>query len=295
MAAKTSAIAIADNVTAELSHQLGWSRSQIETLKKQIAPKATDDELLLIGQVCRSTGLNPFKKQIYFIHRNSKNDSGGYEQRMSIQTGIDGFRAIAQRTGLYAGSDRVEYDDGMTSYQCISQSTKQPTYAVCRVWKIVNGHRVSFEGEALWSEFYPGDKLGSMWRSKPFLMLGKCAEAQALRKAFPEELGDVEFGAGEPPATPPPVTADDFLAGDSWRNFQSLIAKAATDGDRDRLKSLESKAFGKIASGEWPDFAQQAIEQEVAIALSRVSASQTIDAEVVGTTGTITDVEIPGL
>lgn len=153
-------------------------------------------ELVLFWNHAKSVGLDPLKRQIYAVKR------GG---RVTHQTGIDGFRAIAARSGDHAGTDEIEfsYDD--------KENVKE---AKCTVWKMVKGNRVAFVGKAKWDEFYPGDKMGHMWKKMPETMLGKCAEAQALRKAFPEDLGQVyvdeEMQQAEVKDVTPNKEASDF-------------------------------------------------------------------------------------
>jgi len=148
-----------------------WDSRQIDIIKRTIAPGISDDELYLFGMVCRRTGLDPFFKQIYAIKRSGK---------MTIQTGIDGYRLLADRTHCYAGSDVPEYD---------TEDAKNPTWAKVTVWKIVQGQRVAFTAKARWDEY--ALPTYDMWKKMPYLMLAKCAEALALRKAFPAELSGV--------------------------------------------------------------------------------------------------------
>lgn len=63
-----------------------------ELLANTVAKGATPHELDLFVEVCESTGLSPFQRQIHFTK---------FKGRMAIITGIDGFRLIAHRTGLY--------------------------------------------------------------------------------------------------------------------------------------------------------------------------------------------------
>jgi len=145
----------------------GYSPDQIQLIKNTVAVGATDDELGLFLTVCKHHKLDPFTRQIHFVKRAGKG---------TIQTGIDGFRTIAERTGSYAGNDDPVFDD-----------EAKPTKATVTVWKIVNGTRCPFTATARWSQYYPKGQ-GFMWDKMPHLMLGKCAEALALRKAFPEAL-----------------------------------------------------------------------------------------------------------
>ena len=99
--------------------------------------------------------------------------------------GIDGYRSIADRTGLYAGSDDYVFDyinqDGSIS--------KEPVKATATVYKLVGGIRCPFVASARMSEYKPKDvNMQFMWNKMPNLMLGKCSESLALRKAFPNEL-----------------------------------------------------------------------------------------------------------
>ncbi len=142
---------------------------QIRLIKATVCQGITDAELSLFIHQCEKTGLDPLSRQIHAIKRDGK---------LCIQTGIDGFRLIADRTGCYVGNDEPAFIEG----------EHLPFKATVTVWKLVSGMRCPFTASALWNEYYPGDKSGFMWRKMPHVMLGKVAEALALRKAFPQEL-----------------------------------------------------------------------------------------------------------
>src|SRR6185436_4664855 len=113
-----------------------------------------------------------------------------------IQVGIDGFRATAEKTGKYAGNDDAVFDgEQVIEYTVGEKKDKKtvtaPNKATVTVYKIVEGVRYPFTATARWSEYYPGGRLAFQWHVRPFLMLGKCAEALALRKAFPALLSGI--------------------------------------------------------------------------------------------------------
>ena len=152
-----------------------------------IIPKNTPKEMVMIfAKVCAEKNLSPFSKQIYLIPRKISN-----EIRYTFQTSVDGYRSIAERTSVYAGNDDYKFNDDKSEYNLIEAKITKPTTATATVYKIVGGLRCPFSATARWEEYYPGDAQGFMWKKMPFLMLGKCAEALALRKAFPEALGGI--------------------------------------------------------------------------------------------------------
>jgi hypothetical protein len=71
-----------------------FNDDQIALIKRQVCVGATDDELKMFLHQAQRSGLDPLARQIYAIKRNGK---------MTIQTSIDGFRVVAQRSGQYAG------------------------------------------------------------------------------------------------------------------------------------------------------------------------------------------------
>jgi len=157
------------------------TREQIDLVKRQIAKGASDDELALFIEVAKQHNLNPFKREIYLVKRF---DTKTNTQIATPQVGIDGFRLKAERSGAYAGND----DPVFSGEQKSSNGRTYPASASVIVRKIVQGKVFEFTASARWSEYFPGEKMGFMWTMKPYLMLGKCAEALALRKAFPGEL-----------------------------------------------------------------------------------------------------------
>ena len=178
--------AIVKSVTESL---VQLTDKDIQTLiSANIIPKNTPQEQISVfARVCHERNLSPFSKQIYLMSRNTKDGV-----RYTYQTSIDGFRSLAERTSKYAGSDDYIFDDGLTVYQMLMEKRNRPTTATATVHKLLpNGQTFPIKATARWTEYYPGDKLGFMWDKMPFLMLGKCAEALALRKAFPEQLGSI--------------------------------------------------------------------------------------------------------
>jgi len=170
-----------------------WPKEQIELIKNTVAVGTTDDQLKLFLYTCKRTGLDPLTRQIYCVVRQVNRKVGNdwvKEPAMTIQTGIDGYRVVAERSGTLAGIDDAIYDN---------EDGVNPNKATVTVHKIVNNIRVPFTASARWNEYaqYFEDyttkqkKLGNMWAKMPYLMLAKCAESLALRKAFPNDLTGV--------------------------------------------------------------------------------------------------------
>lgn len=156
-----------------------WDDEQVHVLRTLICPDANDAEFVLFGQVCQRTGLDPFAKQIYGIKRKGK---------LTIQAGIDGLRLCAQRSRDYAGQEGPQWcgEDGV--WRDVWLSKDHPLAARVGVYR--KGWTRPVWGVATWAEYAQvfNGQPGDMWARMPANQLAKCAESQALRKAFPAEL-----------------------------------------------------------------------------------------------------------
>ena len=186
-------------------------------MRQTIAPTLNDGELELFALIAKRKGLDPFSGQIVAVKRNTNRGA-----RVTYQTGIDGYRSIAERTGEYRGSDEPEFGPVC---QCDRQPAGHPEWARVVVHRRLGpDDYIHQAARAKWHEYYPQD--GFIWNDKPEVMLGKCAEAAAFRKAFPWVLGDiyipeelarrVEEEDG-PPAEPPTVAARSMVAAKAAR------------------------------------------------------------------------------
>lgn len=146
---------------------------EAQILHETYARKLHPLEFKVFLLACKRTRLDPFQRQIYAVKRF---DKALQKEVMTIQTGIDGFRALAMRTGRYAGQDDAIFDQ-----------EAMPNKATVTVYGITQGIRCPYTATARFDEYYPGDKLGFMWRKMRNTMLAKCAEALALRKMAPED------------------------------------------------------------------------------------------------------------
>lgn len=148
----------------------------LQTVQSVLAPDLTGEELKLFAMVANRSGLDPFAKQIYAVKRKG---------RVTFQTGIDGYRSIAARTGMYDGQDEPEYGPACGCGD--NRPAGHPEYATVRVYR--KGVTRAIAATAYWHEYKPeagqsgnGD---TMWTRMPRVMIAKVAEALALRKAFP--------------------------------------------------------------------------------------------------------------
>lgn len=146
-----------------------FNADQASLIKNYLCKGINDDELKLFHAVCKKTGLDPFMKQIYAVKR---------KDQMTIQTSIDGYRLIAERTGRYCpGRESTYVYDGERLISATSYVKKQTADGT---W-----HEVA--ASAYFDEYKPAYS-NQFWESKKHIMLAKCAESLALRKAFPNEL-----------------------------------------------------------------------------------------------------------
>lgn len=174
-----------------------FSDAETKVLRKKY-DKLTEDEFMAFLGAVQRYRLNPLANQIYarLQPQTEKNP-----RSVTYMAQIDGFRLIADRTGNYAGNDDAVYEG----------NGKQPERASVVVHKLVATQRVPFSASARWAEYCPGGNAAFMWSKMPYLMLGKCAEALALRKAFPAELSGLytveEMHQADEPAGPEKSTA----------------------------------------------------------------------------------------
>lgn len=180
----TKALDTTGSTLAVSSSQAFWSAQQLAALKQIGVQDAPNADLAVFLNFAQRTGLDPFARQIYMIGRNSQ---GG--KKWTIQASIDGLRIVAERSGDYAGQVGPEYCGPDGVWRDTWTDTKPPVAA--RVGVLRHGFSVPLYAVAYWDEYVQADREGrptAMWASKPRLMLAKCAEALALRKAFPNDL-----------------------------------------------------------------------------------------------------------
>jgi phage recombination protein Bet len=171
--------------------QTMWDDKQRAALVAMgVSEKATNAELAVFFHQCRNTQLDPFLKQIYLIHRRAK-EGDRWVDKPTTQIGIDGFRVIRDRIADKKGL-RVEYEDTIwfdaDGGRYDVWLWDEPP-AACRVVVLVDGRR--FPSVLRFNEYCQrnkdGDRTGK-WRDAHAHQIEKCTEADALRKAFPNDM-----------------------------------------------------------------------------------------------------------
>ncbi len=171
-----------------------FTGKQLDLIRKTVAKDCDPAEFDQFIHICKAVRLDPLRRQIYaFVF--SKNNPAF--RRMSVVTGIDGYRAIAERTKCYRPDDRaprIEYSEA-----AVNPASNPLGIVRCEVtvYKHAHGEWFPVIGEAYWDEFAPikngmlDDKKDN-WRKMARVMIAKCAEAQAIRRAWPDDFSGIE-------------------------------------------------------------------------------------------------------
>jgi phage recombination protein Bet len=183
------------------SDQSGWTDKQLAVLKQIGVQNASQGDLDIFFNYCQRTGLDPFARQIYMINRGGK---------WGIQASIDGLRIVAQRSGNYGGQTPTQWcgQDGV--WTDVWLATTPPVAA--RVGVYYKDVQNPTWAVAKWDSYAVPQN--PIWKKMPDLMLAKCAEALALRKAFPNDLSGIytseemaQADVDKKPAEAKPVTS----------------------------------------------------------------------------------------
>ena len=156
-----------------------FSDARIQLIRDNIAKDAPEHVFRAMLEIARVRNLDPLAKQISVIQ---------YGKTWQITTTIDGYRAIAEATGTYAGSDEPQFGPATIK---LKSGKYAPEWASVTVWKFAHGQRVPFSERVYWDE-YDGDNF--TWNKMPRTMLAKVAESHALRKGFPKVLSGLYTG-----------------------------------------------------------------------------------------------------
>lgn len=169
-----------------------WTPEEVAAIKRVLGKNLTDDDIVIFAAACARTGLDAFSRQIYAIRRGDQ---------LCIQTGIDGFRAVAESSGKYIGQDGPYWCGPDGKWTDVWLKSEPPV--ACKIGIL----RSDFK-QPLWAVARYGAylvKTNSLWHTMPEVMLAKCCEALGLRKTFPGRLAgiysDDEMGQAD---NPPP-------------------------------------------------------------------------------------------
>ena len=165
-------------------------------LCSSIYPGAKPDSIFLAIDYCRARGLDVMLKPVHLVPMSVKNaQTGSYEWRDVPMPGVGLYRIQAERTGNYAGADAPEMGPDVT--KTFTNKGGKPVTITFPEWckytvhKLIGDRLVSYTALEYWEENYATDSKDSsapnaMWFKRPRGQLAKCAEAQALRKGWPE-------------------------------------------------------------------------------------------------------------
>jgi phage recombination protein Bet len=229
------------------------SDKEIDVLRRTILKQFTEDEQESFVRQCLRSLLDPFSKQIFATRRWVKDGQGNKKPQLTTVTSIMGLCAIAIRTGTYdgcviqwSGKDGVWKDEWL--------SDEFPAAAKCTVY--VKGRTHPEVGIARW-EGYVGKafdqstkrwEVTDFWERMPDFMIGKCAKAQALRGAYPDQCSNIyiseELQGGLSEADD--IADDEVKIATNRAKEEELLKKAKAEG----VRIVENKAKTKPTPAE---------------------------------------------
>jgi len=162
----------------------------IETLGNSLYPGADHNSIRMVISYCKASELDPMQKPVHIV---PIWDGKLRKMRDVVMPGIGLYRTQAARSGQYAGVSEPEFGPDVTE-EIGGTSITFPSWCKVAVKRLLpNGQIVEFFATERWKENYAAKggqeksvAPNAMWTKRPYGQLAKCAEAQALRKAFPE-------------------------------------------------------------------------------------------------------------
>lgn len=179
----------------QIAAQRGIDEAMWSALTNTIYPGAKPDSVLMAVDYCRSRELDPILKPVHIVPMKVKDAQTGQSNwRDVIMPGIGMYRIQADRSGNYAGAAEPEFGEDVTRVFKDKDGkdieVTFPKWCKYTVYKRVGKDIVAFVAKEFWLENYATagycDAPNAMWKKRPYAQLSKCAEAQALRKAWPE-------------------------------------------------------------------------------------------------------------
>lgn len=237
-----------------------WDERQVDLIKQVVAPECSDEFLAFFAQVCAHRQLDPFAGEICAVPRRQKvkGRRDEWETVHTIQVTVDGYRAIAERSGLYGGQDAPQWCGPDGVWRDVWLEEGPPAAARVAVYRLDWSRPVvgiaryaSYVqlGKSDKGEVYPK----ALWATGPDFMLSKCAESQALKRAFPRQLA---------------------AAGIAVREELTLAQRVAMEarqlgmGDDDRHAMMAELTEGRTES------TREATEGELLAARARLAATR---------------------
>ena len=260
----------------------------VKVLQTSLYPGAAIESIKMVLGYCKASGLDPMQKPVHIVPmsvKTGRKQPNGYdetEMRDVVMPGIGLYRTQAARSGQYAGMSEPEFgpvvDDKVLG--------KYPEWCRVTVRRLLGDRVVEFTALEYWIENYATKSRNesapnAMWKRRPFGQIAKCAEAQALRKAFPEIVGaeatademegkdverDVTPAAAREPAAPqekPVYPAEKFAENlPKWRTMvenkkatpEGVIAKLLTTNSitEEQRKKINALAPIEAAAEQEP-------------------------------------------
>jgi phage recombination protein Bet len=179
-----------------------FTSAQLKLIRRTIARKCTEIEFDQFIAVSVQAGLDPLRRQMAPLILNASDPE---RRRMVPWATIDGLRVIAARQGDYRPMETAPLIERDESRLHADLNPLGITRAEVCAWKSNDGVWHPVAGEAWWDEYAPtrqewtADETGQRrptgnrqldpaWLRMGRVMIAKCAEAQALRRGWPDLL-----------------------------------------------------------------------------------------------------------
>lgn len=177
------------------------NEQKFRVIKNTLYPGASDLEAQMVLDYCTARKIDPLLKPVHLVPMSVKTDKKNkdgkqvYEFRSVVMPGIGLYRIDAARTGKYAGMSEPEFGEDVTEKIGLITITYPKWCRVIVKRLLENGTIAEFPAKEYWKENYATKSKddqtpNAMWSKRTYAQLAKCAEAQALRKAFPESVGN---------------------------------------------------------------------------------------------------------